>query len=295
MTIVSPPAILNVGAPGAGKTFALATLAASDKVEKLIYIFTDPGGDEALIDAFRHYNVPISKLHWQYVPPSAGDWSVFEDTLKKVSMFDYDGLSKLKSGINKEGHQQFFDLLSAMTNFTCQRTGEELGSVDDFPTTWAVAYDSLTGLNKLARETTVGSKPTLHQGEWGTAMSIEENFIRKFVAGIKCPRVIISHLDQARDELTGRISFLPALLGQKLAPQIPHLFSDVIYSHTEGGNFHWATMHDSIALKSRNLPMNAKLAPDYRPLLEKWEERKVYASTIETVEEEKMDASKEAV
>lgn len=285
MVTVSPPAILNVGPPGAGKTFALATLAASSKVEKLFYAFTDPGGDEALIDAFRHYNVPISKVHWHYIPAAAGSWSTLEDMTKKINMFDYESLSKMKAGIDKSGHRQFFDLLAQMNDFECQRTGKNYGPVDNFPPEFAIAYDSITGLNRLARETTVGAKPTLHQGEWGTAMALEESFVRKFVAGIKCPRVMISHLDQQRDELSGRVSFMPAFLGNKLAPQIPHLFSDVIFSYTEGNNFYWSTSDDRIALKTRNLKIGNKIEPDYRPLLEKWEARKEYAATIEVEEE----------
>lgn len=285
MTQVSAPSILSVGWPGQGKTYALATLAVDPAIEKLIYLFTDPGGDESLIDALRAYDVPISKVHWHYIPPAAQSWSSIEEMAKKVNSFDYESLASLKSGIDKKGHQQFYEMLSIFSDFTCQRTGKSLGPTDDFPENWAVAFDSLTGLNQMARELTVGAKPTMHQGEWGTAMELEGSFIRKFVSGISCPRVMIAHLDQQRDELTGRVSFMPALLGTKLAPKIPHLFSDMIYSYSEGGKFLWATMHDQIMLKSRNLPISSKLEPDYRPLIKKWQERKEYASTIDVVEE----------
>lgn len=274
---ISSPAVLLVGEPGNGKTFSIATLVADERIEKVFYLFTDPGGDESLMDGLSYYDTDISKLHWNYVQPTVEGWDVLEDLTKKVNMMDYESIAKLKQGINKREHRQMFQLLEVLQDFKCQRTGETFGAADSWPDTYAVVFDSLTGLNKIARDATVGAKPTLHQGEWGMAMSMEENFIRKFVAGIAGPRVMVGHLDKQRDELSGAMVLQLSLLGNKLAPQIPHLFSDVIYASKEGADFTWSTAEAGIKLKSRNLPIQDKLEPNFTPLLDKWFARKKQA------------------
>lgn len=276
----SAPSILLVGAPGAGKTYSLGTIA---KRRKLVYLFTDPGGDESLIDSCMAQDVPLSQLHWHYMPPVSDGWETLQQMTTKVNSFNYESLTKL-SGINKELHKKFYEIVGQLGNFQCERTGKELGPVEQLdPAEYAIAFDSLTGLNKIARDTTVGAKPTMHQGEWGIAMALEETLIRQFVADIPLMKVMIGHLDRQVDEVAGRSTFMVSLLGNKLAPQIPHLFSDVIFANTEGGKFQWSTMDDRIALKSRNLPLQQKLPPDFTPIIDKWEAR-LEASRISTFE-----------
>lgn len=279
----SAPAVLLLGEPGNGKTRALATLAAHEHVEKFFYLYTDPGGDESLIDGFIDLGIPISKLHMKYVAPAAEGFDVLRALATKINGLDYESIAKIKSGIDKSGHRQLYDLLDSLSGFECERTGENFGSADSWPDTYAIALDSLTGLNNIARDATVGAKPTLHQGEWGVAMGMEEKFIRKFVAGIKGPRVMTGHLDMTKDETTGRMTLMVSLLGNKLAPQVPHLFSDIVYAGRDGKDFKWSTADTRMALKSRNLPVDDKLEPDFGQIMDKWLSRvKFYEEQGET-------------
>lgn len=280
---VSPPSILMLGEPGNGKTFSLATIPQHKHIKKFFYLFTDPGGDESLIDGLRHYDVPVDKIHWHYIPPASQGWDTLEELATKVNTMDYNSIANIKAGINKREHRQMFDIIGCLANFKCQRTGEEFGAADDWPDDYSIAFDSLTGLNKIARDSTVGAKPTLHQGEWGIAMSMEENFIRKFVSSIKCPRVMVGHLDKQMDEVVGRMTLQVSLLGNKLAPQIPHMFSDVVYAYRQGEDFLWSTTDDRISLKTRNLPLNGKILPSYGPVLDKWQERAEYSKDIRMI------------
>jgi hypothetical protein len=286
---ISTPSVLLMGTPGSGKTFSIATLAR--RVEKLFYLFTDPGGDESLVDALQFYNVPIDNIHWHYVSPAVAGWKTMEELTQKGTRMNYESLAGLKQGIDKGGHRQMYELLGSLQDFHCMRTGEKFGSADEWPDTYGVVFDSLTGLNKIARDTTVGAKPTMHQGEWGIAMSMQENFIRKFVAGIKGPRVMIGHMDMNRDEVLGRVTLQVSLLGNKLAPQIPHLFSDCLMAYSEAGQFFWSNEDARATLKSRNLPLGAKHKPDFGPLLDKYEKRKEYAKGT-TVKEEAVPEEK---
>lgn len=273
---VSQPCVLLLGEPGAGKTFSLGSLAADERVEKFFYLFTDPGGDESLYDGLQYYDCPVDKVHMHYIPPAAQSMDVLEELVKKINTLNYDSLAGIKAGINKSDHRQMFHIIESMGNFKCDRTGEEFGPADEWPDNWAFAFDSLTGLNRIAREATVGAKPTLHQGEWGIAMSMEENFIRKVCADMKGPRVMVGHLDKQKDELTGRMVMGVSLLGNKLAPQIPHLFSDVVYASNREGSFTWSTSESTMALKTRNLPFDSKIVPSFKQILDKREERVKY-------------------
>ena len=275
--IVRPPAVLSLGVPGTGKTFALATLAAHEYIEKLIYLFTDPGGEESLIDGFRHYGVPVNKLHYAYIPPASHGWDALIGMAEKVNTMTYESLGGLKAGIDKQEHRQIFDVLDRLSNFKCDRTGQVLGPADEWPDNWAFAFDSVTGLNTMCREATVGAKPTLHQGEWGTAMVMEEIFFRKLTSGIPCPRVMVAHLALSRDEVSGRNLLYLDVLGNKLAPKIPHMFSDIVLSKRAQKKFLWSTDEDNVALKTRNLPLGDAMDPDYGPLIDKWLDRKEFA------------------
>ena len=273
---VSAPAVLLLGEPGNGKTYSCATLA--NRVEKFFYLFTDPGGDESLVDALQALEVPIDKIHWHYVPPVSEGWDTLEALATQVNRLDYERLAGIKAGINKQDHRQMYEIINVLSDFKCQRTGESFGPADKWPNTYGIVFDSLTGLNKIAKDTTVGAKPTLHQGEWGVAMAMEEMFIRKFTADIKCPRVMIGHLDMTKDEVSGRMLAQVALLGNKLAPNIPSLFSDVVYAYRDGTKFLWSTAESRMSLKARNLPISDKIDPSFEQILDKWEDRKAYAS-----------------
>lgn len=273
-TDIQAPSVLLLGDPGNGKTFSLATMAKA--VDKFFYLYTDPGGTESLIDALMHHDVPLSKVHWRYIPPASQGWDSLKDLVQKVNMMDYQTIATIKSGIRKSDHKQMFEIISIMAEFKCERTGEVFPPADEWPDTWGFAFDSLTGLNRIAKDTTVGAKPTLHEGEWNIAMNMEENFIRKVTADMKCPRVMIGHLDKTYNMVSEQSEFTVSLLGKKLAPTIPHLFSDVIHAHRSQAKFAWSTQDNRIALKTRNLPHSDSIAPDFGPLLAKWRARKAW-------------------
>jgi hypothetical protein len=132
------PAVLLLAEPGCGKTFSLSTIA---RKRKLFCLFTDPGGEESLIEGLMHYNIPIDNVHWHYISPSSQGWSAATDMLSKVNTMSYEDLGKLKSGIQKAEHRQLMAMLAVLSDFTCQRTGESFGPVDKFPADYAFALD----------------------------------------------------------------------------------------------------------------------------------------------------------
>jgi len=269
-TSLSGTKTLLLGAPGSGKTTALVTLIEAGL--ELFVTITDPGGEEALLDAMAKWKLPMNKLHWHYIAAASPSW----DTLKKmatvITALDYKGVTEIKAGIEKRDYQQFFQLLGNMANFKDQH-GEEFGAVDSWGPERAYALDSLSGLNTMALDMVLGAKPAAHQGEWGIAMNAEEKLVKKLCADTKCFFVLTAHVEREMDETIGRPQLMAGALGRKLAPKLPKDFSDVVYAHRSGTDFLWSTTAANIDLKARTLPLSDKLEPSFGQVVDAWKKR----------------------
>jgi len=97
MIKLKPAPILNLGAPGSGKTTALITVLADPDL-KLVYLSTDPNGEQSLLHALTEvYSIPESK--WQgrvfarTVEPGAADWETLIQDSAPINNNSYQGLS----------------------------------------------------------------------------------------------------------------------------------------------------------------------------------------------------------
>jgi len=129
-----------------------------------------------------------------------------------------------------------------------------------------LAVDSLTGLNHLSRNLTVGYKPTMHEGEWGVAMNFEEQIIKTLTNGLKCWFVLLAHIDREQDLLTGGTRITPGALGRKLGPKLGADFGEVALCKKEGDKFWWSTQETGVDVKHRDLPFSNSILPDFKLL-----------------------------
>lgn len=254
---------LLVGATGSGKTHSIRTL-----IEQGItpfILFTENGmgvvGD-----------LPEDKIHWHYVKPAKADWSAMIDSAKKINTMGLDSLAKL-SDINKSKHGQFIDLLTALSNFTDDRTGESFGPVDSWGTDRAIVIDSLSGVNLMAMNLVVGSKPVKSMADWGIAQDNLERLINNLCLDTRAHFILISHLERESDEVTGGIKLMASTLGKKLAPKLPRFFDDVIMCEREGSQFTWNTAAPNADLKARNLPIQAKQPATFKTIVDNWKKQ----------------------
>lgn len=276
---------LLMGAPGAGKTYSLITLVEAGL--KLACIFTEPRGPESLIQALEDKKLPIDNVHWKYIPPASPSWDDMIKSAEVINKSSFEMLSQMKQGINTGSYGQFVRLLEAHAEFICDRTGENLGPIDDFDNTWAVVNDSLSGINIMAKDLVVGSKPTAAVGEWGVAMDNEERFILKLSSDVRCFYVLTAHLERQVDAVDGGLKKVPSALGNKLSPRIPRNFSDAVHVYREGKNFYWSTESTDVDTKFRNLPMGDKLEPSFVPIVEAWRRKRDFAEKQATKKEKK--------
>ena len=254
---------LLLGAVGTGKTHSLRTL--TDAGLEVFAIFTEPGM-EVVAD------ISSDKLHWKYISPSTVSWTAMLDSAKKLNTLSFESLTKLPH-INRGEHSEFLSVITALSNYTDDRTGKTFGPVDDFDQTRVLWIDSLSGLNIMAMNLIAGSKPVKSPGDWGVAMENLERIIQKLTTDLKCHVVLVGHLERESDELTGGSTLMVSTLGKKLAPKIPRFFSDVIQAKRVDTKFTWSTITPNCDLKARNIPWAEGMPPSFGPLITKWKER----------------------
>ena len=252
--------VMLVGATGTGKTFSLRTLV--DAGVTPFILFTEPGMRTVS-------DLGCDKLHYKYIPPATASWADMQESARKINTMGFDQLSKLKD-INKSKYGQFMEIYTTMNNFKCDRCGESFGDVAQWSTDRAICIDSLSGLNIMAMDLVVGSKPTKSMSDWGVAMDNLERFLNKMCADTQCHFVLTSHLEREHDEVTGGTHLMASTLGRKLAPRLPRFFDDVVQCRKEGDSWLWSTTSMNIDLKGRNLPNHHSLPPTFVQLIESW-------------------------
>lgn len=256
-----------MGPAGTGKTHALGTLV--DTGMEVFALFTESGVESLQgYYADRGRQIP-DNLHYHVV--RAPD-SSFEDMIAaatRINTQSLESLSKLMDP-DRSKHNQFISILKALANFTDDRTGESFGSVATWPASRVLALDGLTGLGRAAMAMVVGGKPVKSQPDWGMAQDQVEKLLRKLCDDCRCSFVLLAHVERETDAVLGGVKIMVSTLGVKLAPKIPSMFSDVIYTVRQGDKWSWDTANSMADLKTRNLPIKSDLPPNFAPIVTKW-------------------------
>lgn len=267
------PKVLNLGGGGTGKSRALVTLVQAGL--EVACIFTEPSGMETVSDTLDELKLEADgkcRFHWIYLAPQKPNWQALQNVADKINKFSFKSLTEM-GDIDKRQYDQWLTFISHCGNFVCQRCGKVVGPIDELKEGWAVALDSLSGLNEMAMKLVVGLKPVKAPGDWGVAMDNLGNYITTFTTSLACLGVITGHLEREQDPNTGASVFQASTLGQKLAPKIGRFFSDTILSKREANKFTWSTGALNVDLKARNVPISDNLQPSYVQIVERWHRR----------------------
>lgn len=260
------PSVMLMGETGAGKTYSIRTLL--DCGIQPFVLFTDPG--MGVITDVAGDPSQGCKIHWAYIPPYNPGFDVLIDAASKINKLSPKALADMPD-MDKNKYAQFIDLYTCLSNFKCDRCGNEFGAVDSWDVDKAIVVDNLSGVSRLAMDMVAGGKPVKSQQNWGTAMSQVENFALKFSTGIRAWSVLISHMEHEVDEVSGTTRLMASTLGRKLSPKLPRTFDEVIEAYRVGDDFWWSSSSTKAATKSRYLPMQGKLDPSFLPLFEIWQ------------------------
>jgi len=258
---LSGPKVMLVGPSGSGKTYSIRSLV--DAGIEVFAIFTEPGFVSVVGD------IPSDKLKWKYIAPASSSWDAMLQSAQKINQLSFEGLTKL-GGVNKQEHSQFLDFIATCNNFVDDRTGESFGDVSTWGANRALFVDSLSGLNIMAMNLVVGSKPVKAPGEWAVAMDNLERVVQKLCMDLRAILVLTAHLERELDEVSGGVQLMASTLGRKLAPKIPRYFDDVVHCVRDGTEWRWSTASLNVDLKARNLQWSDKIQPSFAPLLQSW-------------------------
>lgn len=264
-------ATLLIGGPGGGKSYSLSTLIECGL--ELFVIGTEPRYKESLMDSMAARKLSLERLHYASIAPMAPGWASLIDSAKLINTLNFESLAQIKSGIGKDKYDQYVKLLTCLSNFVDERTGQAFGPVDSWGPDRALAIDSLSGVNLMAMDLVVGSKPVRAMGEWGVAMDNEERLINMLCSSTKCFFVLTAHVDREPNEITGGVTIQVGALGRKLAPKLPRFFSEVVHCYREGDKYYWSTVTPMYELKRRVLPLTDKIEPTFKPIVDAWKAR----------------------
>ena len=268
--------VLLMGPAGAGKTHSIGTLV--DGGLEVFYLGLE-NGLESLIAYWADRNLPVPKnLHWNQLPVGVSDLDLLMAGAKTINTLTYKALAGMDDP-KKSKHNSFIKLLEVMNSFEDKRTGENFGSVLSWGNERALVIDGLTGISAAAMSLVIGGNPTAHEGEWGMAMGQIERFIQMCCNATKCHFVLISHIEREMDPVFGGTKISASTLGKKLAPKLPVMFSDVVLAVRNGNKWVWDTANSQADLKIRYLPVKPDLDPSFKPIIDKWRNRKAQIET----------------
>lgn len=248
-----------LGPPGTGKTFALRTLE-QVKGLKARAIFTDPNYSSGLYPG----------MEYTYVQPTVSNWKSLIEVANKTHTMTPDSLQKLD--IERAKYTAFLTVLNMLNDYTSMQ-GNHHGNISTWGTDTVLILDNLTGLSRMVRGWTVGGKPNPTQPEWGSMMYLLEQLLTMIATTTWAHVILIAHIEQERDEVTGTMKNMMSTLGRKLAPKVPTDYNDVILARKEGASFFWDTANTATDLKSMHLPFASNLQPNFTQIFATWEKR----------------------
>lgn len=277
------PNILDNGESGTGKTFKLGTMVewAQANGKECFYLDIE-NSLETLLGYWRDVGVapfmrtapaPIPPcLHWHRVKAPPVSLKQMIKGAKDTGELTYETLTKTLDA-NRGENNPYLKILSACADFPDDRTGKKFGGVDTWGVDRIFMLDSFTELSNAAAKMVVGAKPTMAPPDYGVAQNHLMNFLRLACHGSLCTFVMTSHPVRDKDEISGSIKTSFKTVGTAIQPDIPTLFSDVLYSVREASQFYWDTAAYGVVTKTRSLGYRSKITPDYAQIMNLWKGR----------------------
>lgn len=268
------PKVLLMGPAGTGKTYSLGTLAdwAVAHQKQMGVIFIEQGAD-----AFAGYwtdrglSVPPG-VYWHTVDAPPLMLADLMKGSKDAASMSYEILSKMVDP-NRAQRNAYYKILEALSAFKDDRSGKLLGAVDKWETDWVLGIDGLSEMANAAMKMVIGNKPTASQPDYMVAQNNLMNLLRLLTQGVRCTLALTAHVDRETDVITGGTKIMVSAIGKAISPNIPALFSDVIYTVREGDKFYWDTAAFGVDTKTRSLGYRSKIDPNFGQIMDLWLKR----------------------
>lgn len=276
VTTLAGPKVLLEGSSGAGKTHSLGTLvdwAARQSPPLEVFVLFTENGLETLKGYWADRGLPIPEnLHWHVSCTPAIDLKSLIAGAKNVGLLTYEALTKTLDP-NRAANNPWEKLLTVLVDFPDDRTGAKFGNIGTWGTDRILINDSLSETANACLRMSTGNKPMAAQQEYLVSQTNLMNWLRYMTQALRCTFVMTAHVQRQVNEITGTTQLMTKAIGKAIADEIPPLFSDVIYCAREGTNWFWDTAAANVDVKTRSLPVQAKLSPDFAQIMEKWKAR----------------------
>ncbi len=281
---LSGPKVLIEGPTGTGKSFAIGTAVewAQKNGQEVFVLFTEQGGLESLLGYWRDVGVPPFKrresapipdcLHWHVIRTPSLGLDALIDGAVRTGQLSYQALTSWTDG-NRSRNNPWEAVLRALVNFPCDRTGEKFGNVGDWTNKRILVNDSLSESANACFRMVLGAKTIASQNEYQVAQQNLLAWVRWMTQFLQCTFIMTAHVQRQVNELTGVMATMTKVLGRALADELPVLFSDVSLTVRETDRFYWDTAAAGVDLKTRNLPIQSKITPDFAQIMERWAQR----------------------
>lgn len=252
--------VLILGPIGSGKTYVLKSLKACGL--KCNILSLEPGVASTLGDTDPEW------VSWHYIAPSVTSWEVLLDRATKISNLPLEALAKLGKKDNDQ-YQQFLEVISSCAKFVDDRTGKDLGAVDEWGPDTVFAIDGLSSLSNMSVDLVVGTKPVTSLPDYGLAQKNLMGFLKKCQGDTRCSFVLLAHTERETNPLTGTSHITVSTIGKAISIDVPKNFDEVVYARREGSKFFWSTTESGVDLKARRLPWRDDISPDFAHLFTK--------------------------
>lgn len=224
-------------------------------------------------------------LHWRDLVTKPVTLARMIEGAQNIGKLTYEGITKLQD-MNRAIGNPFEAILEATSQVTSDRRGDEgkkYGAVDSWGTERVFIVDSLSELSNAVSKMIIGAKPTMNQGEYGVGQNNLMNYLRLLTQGCRCHIVMTAHVSREKDDITGGVKLMTRAIGAAISGDIPPLFGDVIYTWREATSWYWDTVNPNVDLKTRYLPLEPKIRPDFAQIMDKWRARNAAASLVPTI------------
>lgn len=268
------PKILLIGPSGSGKTHALGTMVDwAAKAGRNVHILFTENGLESLLGYWVDRGLPVpGNLRYHVVTTKAIPLASLLDSAKKVGMLSYKSITEMVDPQRSENNP-YYKILEALAKFPDDRTGKECGNIGAWTSEDIFIVDSLSELANACMKMVIGAKPTASPSDYGIAQNNLLNLLRFFTQGFAPTLVMTAHVQRQTDEVSGTVKLMTKAIGKAMGDDIPQLFSEVIGAARDGTNWYWDTANPSLDTKTRYLPIQSKIKPDFAQIMDKWAKR----------------------
>lgn len=273
---LSGPKILLEGPSGSGKTHSLGTLvdwAAKQTPPIPVHVVFTENGLETLLGFWTKRKVPVpSNLRWHVIRTSAITMEALIAGAVQTGKLTMDTLFK---SIDPDRHKNnpWENFLRCFSDLPDDRTGEKCGNIGAWGARTVLVNDSLSETANACMRMVTGSKTSASLPEYGVAQGNLINWLRYMTQSFQGTFVMTAHVQRQMNEVTGSQQLMTKAIGKAMADDIPPLFSETIYTVREGSNWYWDTAAAGVDTKTRYLPIQSKIPPNFALIMDQWLER----------------------